>query len=61
MLLEYADEAKLYVPLTRMDLVEKYRGGGEAAPPLDQARRRQLGPPANPASKPKCATWPMSF
>ena len=27
---------KLYVPLTRMDLVEKYRGAGEAAPPLDR-------------------------
>jgi len=36
MLLEYAAEAKLYVPLTRMDLVEKYRGGGEGAPPLDR-------------------------
>ncbi len=33
MLLEYAAEAKLYVPLTRMDLIEKYRGGGEGAPP----------------------------
>ncbi len=36
MLLEYANDAKLYVPLTRMDLVEKYRGAGEAAPPLDR-------------------------
>jgi transcription-repair coupling factor (superfamily II helicase) len=36
MLLEYASEAKLYVPLTRMDLVEKYRGGGESPPPLDR-------------------------
>jgi transcription-repair coupling factor (superfamily II helicase) len=36
MLLEYAGEAKLYVPLTRLDLVEKYRGAGEAAPPLDR-------------------------
>ncbi|HML18837.1 MAG TPA: transcription-repair coupling factor [Bryobacteraceae bacterium] len=36
MLLEYAGDAKLYVPLTRMDLVEKYRGAGEAAPPLDR-------------------------
>ncbi len=36
MLLEYAGEAKLYVPLTRMDLVEKYRGAGEGAPPLDR-------------------------
>jgi len=36
MLLEYAGESKLYVPLTRMDLVEKYRGGGESGPPLDR-------------------------
>ncbi len=36
MLLEYSGDAKLYVPLTRMDLVEKYRGGGEAPPPLDK-------------------------
>jgi transcription-repair coupling factor (superfamily II helicase) len=37
MLLEYAGDAKLYVPLTRIDLVQKYRGAGEgAAPPLDR-------------------------
>ncbi len=36
MLLEYSNDAKLYVPLTRMDLVEKYRGAGEGAPPLDR-------------------------
>ncbi|MGA3028082.1 MAG: transcription-repair coupling factor [Bryobacteraceae bacterium] len=37
MLLEYAAEAKLYVPLTRMDLVHRYRGAGEGAtPPLDR-------------------------
>jgi transcription-repair coupling factor (superfamily II helicase) len=33
MLLEYAGESKLYVPLTRMDLVQKYRGAGEGSPP----------------------------
>ncbi|HUS05997.1 MAG TPA: transcription-repair coupling factor [Bryobacteraceae bacterium] len=37
MLLEYAGDAKLYVPLTRLDLVQKFRGAGEgAAPPLDR-------------------------
>jgi transcription-repair coupling factor (superfamily II helicase) len=36
MLLEYAGEAKLYVPLTRLDLVQKYRGAGEAKPHLDR-------------------------
>lgn len=36
MLLEYAGESKLYVPLTRLDLVQKYRGAGEAKPSLDR-------------------------
>jgi transcription-repair coupling factor (superfamily II helicase) len=36
MLLEYAAGAKLYVPLTRMDLVERFRGAGEARPVLDR-------------------------
>ena len=36
MLLEYAGEAKLYVPLTRLDLVQKFRGSGEGAPSLDR-------------------------
>ncbi len=36
MLLEYAGESKLYVPLTRMDLVQKYRGAGDSPPPLDR-------------------------
>jgi transcription-repair coupling factor (superfamily II helicase) len=36
MLLEYANESKLYVPLTRLDLIQKYRGAGEAKPHLDR-------------------------
>ncbi len=36
MLIEYSGDAKLYVPLTRMDLVQKFRGGGESAPHLDR-------------------------
>ena len=36
MLLEYAGDAKLYVPLTRMDLVQRFRGAGEAKPSLDR-------------------------
>ncbi|MDX2178746.1 MAG: transcription-repair coupling factor [Bryobacteraceae bacterium] len=36
LLLEYAGEAKLYVPLTRLDLIQKFRGAGDAAPPLDR-------------------------
>ncbi len=36
MLVEYAGESKLYVPLTRLDLIQKYRGAGEAAPVIDK-------------------------
>jgi transcription-repair coupling factor (superfamily II helicase) len=36
MLLEYAGGSKLYVPLTLMDLVQRFRGAGDAAPQLDR-------------------------
>jgi transcription-repair coupling factor (superfamily II helicase) len=36
MLVEYASESKLYVPLTRLDLIQKYRGAGEAPPVIDK-------------------------
>ncbi len=36
MLLEYAGGNKLYVPLARMDLVQRFRGEGEAKPQLDK-------------------------
>ncbi len=36
MVLEYSNDAKLYVPLSRLDLVEKYRGSGESGPALDR-------------------------
>ena len=36
MLLEYADRARLYLPLTRLDLVHKYHGAGGPQPPLDK-------------------------
>ena len=36
MLLEYAAGAKLYVPLTRMDLIQRFRGAGDSKPALDR-------------------------
>jgi transcription-repair coupling factor (superfamily II helicase) len=36
MLIEYAERAKLYVPLTRLDLVQKYHGAGGPPPQLDR-------------------------
>src|SRR5437016_14170684 len=35
MLLEYAEGARLYVPLTRLDLVQKYRSSDGAKPTLN--------------------------
>ena len=32
----FADDVSLYVPATRIDLVQRYIGGGGAAPPLDK-------------------------
>ncbi len=34
--LSFADEVSLYVPATRIDLVQRYIGGGGAPPPLDK-------------------------
>ncbi len=36
MVLEYAEGARLYVPLTRLDLVQKYRSSDGAKPPLSR-------------------------
>ncbi len=36
MLIEYANQARLYVPLTRLDLVQKYQGTGRSTPALDR-------------------------
>ena len=36
MMIEYASEAKLYVPLARLDLVQRYRGAGDSKPALDR-------------------------
>ena len=36
MVLEYTGGAKLYLPLTRMDLVQRFRGAGESKPALDR-------------------------
>ncbi len=50
MLLEYAGDAKLYVPLARLDLIQKYRGAGEGS-----ARLRSIGWAASPGSAPNRA------
>jgi transcription-repair coupling factor (superfamily II helicase) len=36
MVLEFAESAKLYVPLTRLDLIQKYRSGEGVHPPLSR-------------------------
>ncbi|MGE0404930.1 MAG: transcription-repair coupling factor [Candidatus Korobacteraceae bacterium] len=41
MILEYAEGARLYVPLTRLDLVQKYRSAEGARPPLSRLGTQQ--------------------
>ena len=41
MMLEYAEGARLYVPLTRLDLVQKYRSPEGAKPVLDRLGTQQ--------------------
>ncbi len=36
MLIEYSGGAKLYLPMARLDLIQKYRGSGESGPALDK-------------------------
>ena len=36
MLIEYAERARLYLPLHRLDLIQKYHGAGGKPPPLDR-------------------------
>ena len=36
MLLEYHGSSRLYVPLARMDLIQRYRGAGDNNPGLDR-------------------------
>src|SRR5271167_838418 len=43
MLLEYADAARLYVPLTRLDLVQKYRSAEGAKPVLNHLGTQAWG------------------
>jgi len=43
MLLRYLDDARLYVPLERMDLVQSYRAAEGAQPALDKFRRHGVG------------------
>ncbi len=41
MILEYAEGARLYVPLTRLDLVQKYRSAEDARPALSRLGTQQ--------------------
>ena len=55
--LRYAGEDKLFVPVERLDLVQKYTGA--ARPSLDGSAARPGRRPRR-ASRRRCATWPRS-
>ncbi len=60
MLLKYADEARLYVPLERMDLVQNYRIVEGDHPPLDKLGGTAWNNPAKLAPANPSKTWPTS-
>ncbi len=43
-MLTYANDAKLYVPVSSLHLISRYAGGAEEKRPPAQAGRRCLGP-----------------
>ena len=51
MLLEYAEGARLYVPLTRLDLIQKYRSAEGARPALESSGHGGLGQNQSPRSQ----------
>ena len=51
MILEYAEGARLYVPLTRLDLVQKYRSAEGAPSPCSTGWARSSGPRPRRASR----------
>ena len=56
--LRYAGEDKLFVPVERLDLVQKYTGATQAA---DRSPRRHVvGAREDARSRRPCATWPRS-
>jgi transcription-repair coupling factor (superfamily II helicase) len=52
MLLEYAEGARLYVPLTRLDLVQKYRSAEGAKPPLSHLGTATWAKPRRVCARP---------
>lgn len=47
LLLHYSGDDRLYVPVDRLSLIQRFKGGGEAQPSLD----RLAAEPGNPARK----------
>jgi len=58
-LLTYTDDAKLYVPVERLDLIQKYTSVGGAKPALDRLGGR-VGSGPRPGSRSRCGIWPGS-
>ena len=61
MLLTYQDDARLYVPLERLDLVEKYRSSGEGVKPQVDRLGEPPGSAPRSACSGLCATWRRNF
>ena len=58
LVLEFRDGVMLYVPASKIDLVQKYVGGGKTEPGAVEARRHRLGQNEGARSRRRSATWP---
>ncbi len=61
MLLIYADDAKLFVPVERLDLVSRYSSRARAFSPRLIASAGSAGKKPRPRPNARCATWLTSF
>jgi len=61
MILEFAEAAKLYVPLTRLDLIQKYRSTDAGpAPVLNRLGSQQWTKTRRVCAR-LCRIWPASY
>ena len=58
--LEYADDAKLYVPVSQLHLISRYSGASPEAAPLHELGSGQWEKAKRKARRSRCATPPPS-
>ena len=59
-MLEYAGKDKIYLPVSRMRLIQKFTGGDPDEGRAGQAGRHELGEDARSGSRSSCSRWRRS-